>query len=167
MNILETKRLILRTTNQEDLNSLYDEIFCNAEVVKLTFGNELFDIKQTEEFIKTNCNFDGKLGLSTLIEKSSGKVIGLAGVIECDYENLEGYEFGFILGKSFWGKGYATEIGQAQIDFIKYEMKTGKIAALVHKENIGSVKTIKKLGLTYLTTVSTQNRGVREVYSII
>ncbi|MFA9374098.1 MAG: GNAT family N-acetyltransferase, partial [Poseidonibacter sp.] len=88
----------------------------------------------------------------------------LAGNIECNYLDEKDYEFGFILGKDFWGKGYATEIGKAQIDFIKNELKGKRVLALVHKDNIGSIKTIEKLGLIHLTTVQTDGRGNREVY---
>ena len=164
MIILETARLLLRTTRLDDTNDLYKQIFSNEDVVQFTFGREGLNIEETENFIKNNCNFDSKLGLSTLIEKKSGNIIGLAGNIECNYLDEKDYEFGFILGKDFWGKGYATEIGQVQIDFIKNELKAKKVLALVHKDNIASIKTIKKLGLIHLTTVQTNGRGNREVY---
>ena len=62
------------------------------------------------------------------------------------------------------GQGYATEIGKAQIDFIKNELKARRVLALVHKDNIASIKTIEKLALIHLTTVPTDGRGNREVY---
>lgn len=164
MKILETKRLILRTTILEDASDLYTQVFSNDEVVKYTFGSDGLDIEKTKEFIKQNCNFDSNFGLSTLVEKESGKIIGLAGNLECNYLDTKDYEFGFILGRDFWGKGYATEIGQAQIDYVKDIIKAPRVLALVHKENLGSVKTIEKLGLSYLTTVPTNGRGDREVY---
>lgn len=164
MIILETDRLLLRTTTLDDTNDLYEQVFSNEDVVQFTFGREGLNIEKTEDFIKNNCNFDSKLGLSTLIEKNSGNIIGLAGNIECNYLDEKDYEFGFILGKDFWGKGYATEIGKAQIDFIKNELKAKRVLALVHKDNIGSIKTIEKLGLIHLTTVQTDGRGNREVY---
>jgi len=164
MNIMETDRLILRTTIPQDTNDLYKQVFSNDVVVKFTFGSDGLNIDETKDFIKNNCNFDKKLGLSTLIEKISGRVIGLAGIIECNYLEKKDYEFGFILGKEFWSKGYATEIGKAQINFIKNEFKGKRVLALVHKDNIASIKTIKKLGLNYLTTVPTNGRGNREVY---
>lgn len=164
MIILETERLLLRTTTLDDTNDLYEQVFSNEEVVQFTFGREGLNIEETEEFIKNNCNFDKELGLSTLVEKKSGNIIGLAGNLECNYLDEKDYEFGFILGKDFWGKGYATEIGKAQIDFIKNKLKAKRVLALVHKENIGSIKTIEKLGLNHFTTVPTVGRGNREVY---
>ena len=164
MNIMETDRLILRTTILQDTNDLYKQVFSNDDVIKFTFGSDGLNIDETKDFIKNNCNFDKKLGLSTLIEKISGRVIGLAGNMECNYLEKKDYEFGFILGKEFWGKGYATEIGKAQINFIKNEFKGKRVLALVHKDNMASIKTIEKLGLNYLTTVPTNGRGNRKVY---
>ncbi|MGB7403670.1 MAG: GNAT family N-acetyltransferase [Arcobacter sp.] len=164
MNIIETDRLILRTIILQDINDLYKQVFFNEDVVKFTFGSDGLNIDETKDFIKNNCNFDKKLGLSTLVEKISGRIIGLAGNIECNYLEKKDYEFGFILGKEFWGKGYATEIGKAQINFIKNELKGKRVLALVHKDNVDSIKTIEKLGLSHLTTVSTNDRGNRELY---
>ena len=103
MIILETNRLLLRTTTLDDTNDLYEQVFSNKDVVQFTFGREGLNIEETENFIKNNCNFDSKLGLSTLIEKNSGNIIGLAGNIQCNYLDEKDYEFGFILGKDFWG----------------------------------------------------------------
>lgn len=119
MKILETTRLILRTVNHEDIPQLYKKIFSDIEVIKLTFGNELFNLEECTKFIKENCNFDKEIGLSAIIEKQTNTLIGLGGVLQCEYLNQKDYEIGFILAKEFWGKGYATEIGQAQIDYVK------------------------------------------------
>jgi len=166
MNIIKTQRLIIRNTKIEDIEDLYKQVFSNDEVVKYTFGKELSNFDDVKDFVEKNCNFDKKLGLSTLVEKDSSKVIGLAGVIECNYLDSVDYEFGFILGSDFWGKGYASEIGQAQIDYVKNEIKAKRVLALAHKENEASVKCINKLGLEYKTTISTENRGDREVFSL-
>ena len=164
MKILETNRLILRTTSLNDIDDLYTQVFSNDEVVRYTFGSDGLNLEDTKEFIKANCNFDKEFGLSTLIEKKSNKIIGLAGNIQCSYLETLDYEFGFILGREFWGKGYATEIGQAQIDYIKNKIKAKRVLALVHKNNLASIKTIEKLGLSHFISIQTDGRGEREVY---
>lgn len=164
MTLLETPRLTLRTTKLEDSNDLFEQVFSNETVVKYTFGNDGLNLEQSKQFIKENCNFDKELGLSTLIEKESSAIIGLAGVLQSDYLDQTDYEFGFILGENYWGKGYATEIGQAQIDYIQNKIKAKRVLALAHKENIGSIKTIEKLGLYLHSTISTDGRGEREVF---
>lgn len=166
MNIITSQRLIIRNTKLEDLESLYTDIFSEEDVVKYTFGKELFNKKQTEEFIIQNCNFENQLGLSTIIERNSEEIIGLGGIIKCEYLEQEDYEFGFILAKKFWGKGYASEIGLAQINFAKENLKAKRILALAHEDNLASIKCIKKLGLEYVSTVPTEGRGHREVFKL-
>lgn len=164
MQILTTKRLILRHTQFEDADFLYEHIFKDVDVVKYTFGKEMFTKEQSLEFIKNNCNLNKAFGLSTLIEKETDEIIGLAGVVECEYLEQKDYEFGFILAKKAWGKGYATEIGQAQIDFIKNILKAPRVLALAAKENEGSTHAIKKLGLEFVKDIHIPKRGAREVY---
>lgn len=166
MNIITTKRLILRNTKLEDIDTLHDIIFKDPTVVKYTFGSEIFNYEDTAKFINENCNFDKKLGLSTLIEKQTNNIIGLAGVMKVNYLEKEDYEFGFILSLNSWGKGYAKEIGDAQIEYIKTNLNTSRAIALVHKQNASSLKCIEKLGLKYLTSIKIENRGNREVYSV-
>lgn len=166
MTILESNRLILRNTVDEDIATLYKNIFNDKDVVEHTFGNDLKSFEEVENFIKTSCNYYNKLGLSTLLEKQSNTIIGLAGIIKCEYLEQIDYEFGFILSKNYWGKGYAKEIGLAQIKYTKDELKAKRVLALAHKENIASLNLIKKLGLEYIKTVPTNGRGDREVYKL-
>lgn len=166
MIILQTQRLFLRTTKLEDIQTLYDEIFSIKDIVKHTFGKELFDLKQTQKFIKQNCNFDDKIGLSTLVEKQTNAIIGLSGVLKCKYLGQDDFEFGFILSKKYWGKGYATEIGKAQIDFVKYQLKSKRVLALASPQNTASIHTIEKLGLTYVKTIKLKDRDDRDVFTL-
>jgi len=164
MVIIESERLLLRRVKLEDVDDLYREVFSDLEVVKHTFGKEIANRAQAQRYIIENCNTDAVFGLSALIERESGAVIGLGGVIECQYLDVLDYEFGFILGKSYWGKGYAKEIGRAQIEYIKAKTSAIRVLALVSSSNLSSVKTITNLGLEYLTCIETQGRGSRDVY---
>jgi len=162
--IIESERLFLRNVTVGDVDDLYREIFSDLAVVKHTFGKEITSKVQAQNYILENTNTEGVFGLSAMIERDGGKLIGLGGVIECHYLDVVDYEFGFILGKSYWGKGYAKEIGRAQIDYIKDKTSATRALALVSSVNLGSVKTITNLGLEYLTSVETKGRGSRDVY---
>jgi len=164
MVIIESKRLFLRTVNIDDVGNLYREIFSDIAVVKHTFGKQITNKTQAQTFIEKSCNFDGVFGLSAIVERASGNLIGLGGVLECSYLATLDYEFGFILGKKHWGKGYAREIGQAQIDFIKTQTNATRVLALVSPSNLNSLKTLKNLGLEYSTTLKAGDRGDRQVH---
>lgn len=163
MEILNTQRLMLKTTKKEDFKILHEVIFSDKNVYRYTFGKEGFTFEQTCQFLKTNANFSSKIGLSTLIEKTSSNIIGLAGVLPCDIFEKEDFEIGFILAKNAWGKGYAKEIGFAQIEFVKNTLKKPRVLALASPKNENSIKTIKSLGLIYIKNTPTP-KGERAVF---
>lgn len=165
MEILNTNRLILRTMFDEDFEILYENIFSNKKVFENTFGSAGFSKEETKDFLKVKGNFDKSFGLSVLIEKATNNIIGLAGILPCNYLNEKDYEIGFILEENSWGKGYAKEIGIAQIQQIKNLGKKRAIAAAA-KENFSSHKTLTSLGFEVLKETYDELRGERILYSL-
>jgi len=165
MQILDTQRLILRTMIEEDFDSLYENVFSNFKVVQNTFGSSMFSKEETIDFLKNNANFDSKLGLSTLVEKDTNNVIGLAGVIKSEYLDAIDYEIGFILQETSWGKGYAKEIGKAQIEQVKEDLNDKRVLAVVVANNIASIKTLESLGFIYVKKLDI-TRGKRLLYCL-
>lgn len=166
MIILETTRLVLKTIEKEDSQVLHDLIFSNEDTMKYTFGNKAFTLEESKKFIYKNfCKNNAIVGLAPLFEKKSGQLVGLAGVLENKKLGDNCYEFGFIIAEEFRKNGYATEIAQSEITFIKKRLKASRAYALVNKENELSVNILQKLGLSYETDISEKDRGERVVYS--
>ena len=67
---------------------------------------------------------------------------------------LEVTEVGFLLDRSWWGKGYATEAARAALQFGFEDFKLKQIIALVHPENLASQRVIEKLGMMYESTIA-------------
>ncbi|ARU48503.1 GNAT family N-acetyltransferase [Sulfurospirillum diekertiae] len=153
---MKTERLRLRTLNQEDSKTLYELIFSDKDVIKYTFGKDTIAEQNVYEYVK-------QIGLKVLENNTTHEIIGLAGVLPCSYLQEDDYEFGFILAKKFWGQGYASEIGKAQIESIKNALLKNRAVATVYPENVASIKCIEKLGLKYEKTILT-DRGERLVY---
>jgi len=153
---MRTERLRLRALNQEDSKTLYELIFSDKDVIKYTFGKDTLSEQNIYEYVK-------QIGLKVLENNTTKEIIGLAGVLPCSYLQEDDYEFGFILAKKFWGLGYASEIGKAQIESIKNSFFKNRAIATVYPENFASIKCIEKLGLKYETTIFT-DRGERLVY---
>ncbi len=67
------------------------------------------------------------------------------------------HSFGYLIGPAHWGRGYATEIGQAMIGeaFRRYDWD--EITAVVWADNPASDRVLLKLGF--------QQTGQREEYS--
>ena len=155
---METQRLTLREINKEDITALYELIFSDKDVVKYTFGKNNIAEQKIYEYVK-------QIGLKVLESNNTKEIIGLAGILPCSYLQEDDYEFGFILAKKFWGLGYASEIGRAQIASIKNSFTQNRAIATVSPENIASIKYLEKLGLKYEKTIFT-DRGEKLIYVI-
>lgn len=163
MEILSTKRLILRVCKKDDFEILHKIIFSDIDVYQFTFGSNGFTKEESFKFLMENANFNSLVGLSVLVEKESLSIIGLSGVIPCEVLGKKDFEIGFILQKSSWGKGYAKEIGAGQLDFIKNTLKQPRALALADPKNQNSIKTIKSLQLVHVKNTITKN-GERSVF---
>jgi ribosomal-protein-alanine N-acetyltransferase len=56
-------------------------------------------------------------------------------------------EIGYVLGKPYWGRGYATEAGRAMLDFGFKTLGLHRIYAECNSENIASVRVLEKMGM--------------------
>jgi ribosomal-protein-alanine N-acetyltransferase len=54
----------------------------------------------------------------------------------------------WVIAEAHRGRGYATEAGQAMIDFAFREMHLGRIVATTEYENLASQAVMRKLGMT-------------------
>jgi len=100
-------------------------------------------------------------GCFALFEKESGKFVG-----QCGLQKLEGkpeskeVEIAFIIAKSFWGKGYATEAVAAVLDFGFTNRGLSRIVAVTMEENSPSNKVLEKIGFQYQGNKRVYNRMV-------
>ena len=166
-DIFSTSRLVLRATVDEDIALLHEGVFSDPDVIRYVFSGRQFSRDESAAFVRARFNFAGAdVGLSTLTERASGDVIGFSGLIRCNALGEEDLELGFVLAKRAWGNGYATEIGQAQIDFGFNHLRCSRLLALVDSENIRSINVLERLGLQHESDVAVEGRGQRRVYSI-
>ncbi len=145
--ILETKRLLLREITVADVPRLY-ELYQSPEITQYMenlFTDPQEEIEYTRAYIKNVYEFWG-YGIWLVIKKSTGEIIGRAGVESKEGE--EGLELGFMLGKDYQHQGYACEICQAILQYAKEELSEDNIRAWVHKDNKASINLCEKLGMT-------------------
>jgi len=166
MIILETSRLVLKTIEKEDSQVLHDLIFSDEETMKYFFSQKKFSIEETKKFIYQNfCKNNAIIGLAPLFEKKSGFLVGLAGVLQNKHLDKDQCDFCCIIAESFRRKGYATEVMQSEIIFLKKRIRQSKAYALVDKENTISKTILEKLGMSIEKEIEIPSRGKREVYS--
>lgn len=144
-NILETERCLVRETTVEDVDDFY-RLYKDEEITRYMeplFEKREEEIEYTKSYIKNIYEFYG-FGMWTIVEKTSGNVIGRAGV-----SYREGYELpelGFMIGKEFWRQGYAYEVCRAILDYMYENYEMEQIYIFIEPQNSPSIHLAKKLG---------------------
>lgn len=163
--IIVTSRLCLRSPVPADLQALHDNVLSDVAVMALAFAGQPMSSAQSMEFFDRYFDHDAsgkKLG--TLIERTTAQVIGFAGLLPCDALGESDYELGFVLRRSAWGHGYATEIGRGQLDHGFDVLGLRRLLALVSPANEASAAVLQKIGMKQYGSVSSGHRGDRHVY---
>ncbi|WP_395686296.1 GNAT family N-acetyltransferase [Caenimonas koreensis] len=89
-------------------------------------------------------------GLYALTLKD-GTVIGHFGFI--DVMGWPSFELAYVLGRDYWGQGYAREAGVAALKVAREDLKKSRIISLIRPPNAPSIKLAKSLGATLEGTV--------------
>jgi RimJ/RimL family protein N-acetyltransferase len=90
---------------------------------------------------------EGKTVNFAVALRDDGTLVGSIGlVLEPDHHRAE---IGYWIGKPYWGRGYATEAGQAVLGFGFETLGLNKIHAAHFTKNPSSGRVLEKLGMTY------------------
>jgi RimJ/RimL family protein N-acetyltransferase len=101
-----------------------------------------------------------------VIEKQSNQVIGHCGLLEKEVAEQDEVEINYIFTPSAWGKGYATEIGKAIIQYAFEEKKLKRLIALIKPENEASAVVATKIGMSFEKEVIRPGGAKRMLYVI-
>jgi ribosomal-protein-alanine N-acetyltransferase len=165
--ILTTPRLILRAATEQDVPFMQRLIFGDSEVMRYVFHGMPMPEAETKQFMREHFTFGDRLtGMAILTEKSADDVIGIAGLLPCEALGTDDFEIGFALARNAWGRGVATEIGEAQLAFGFERLNRSRLLGLVDPRNGPSIHTLEKLGLRHVNDVAKPKRGNRSVYCI-
>ncbi len=165
MIILETGRLQLRYLRHEDIPCLVN-LWTDPEVTRYMGGPRDVETLRTNLADTAGNPLAEQFVLWPLEEKASGKVVGHCGILEKEVDGLTEYEMVYVLAKSSWGKGYATEIGRALITYAYHVRNINRLIALVEPENTASERVAIKVGMHLEKEVVRPGGGVRRVYAV-
>lgn len=148
---IETKRLILRKINLDDVPMIFS-ILSEAQVVDNTAGLERYTaISQATDLVKKimyNYQIDSAYDpiLFGIIDKMTEELIGCVGFF--GYTSLfSRAELGYFLSPKVWGRGFAAEAALALVDFGFANLYLNRIEATVFPENGPSVRVLEKTGM--------------------
>ena len=86
--------------------------------------------------------------LGALVERSTGRVIGLAGL---QYLGTTGdLETGYWVARDLWGNGYATEAASGALRHAFETLGGPRVTAITQPDNRASRRVMEKIGMTFL-----------------
>lgn len=148
MIIGESKRLILRTFEEDDIDDVM-EFWGNPEVMKHCPGSTCkreIIAKALQKYATLQNEKEHSVYAVEL--KKNGKVISGCGFNTTGIEEV--VELIYHFSKANWGKGYAAEAAKVAISYIADKKKFKKVIASVFPENTASEKVLKKLGFDFV-----------------
>jgi RimJ/RimL family protein N-acetyltransferase len=142
-----TPRLEVRLPQEPD-RARFVELFCDEDFMIFSGG------VLTRE--AANQRFDQMLARGAeltfakqpVIERSTGVIVGYAGVDWFDFEGRRRLEFGWRLVPEARGLGYATEAGRAVLAKAANTFR-GEILAIIDPSNRASLNVARKLGFVF------------------
>lgn len=145
---LQGDLVVLRPITVEDKEAVFETIFHNEKVLQYYVAPYLEDMRRFDLEKLLAGYRRNKLMVLAIVEKSSGKVIGM--INQCNLLNIYMHyvEVGYAIAPEYWNKGYTTEALKL---FIKYCFEKGiyKVYACCIKENTASARVMEKAGMKY------------------
>ncbi|MDH3261583.1 MAG: GNAT family N-acetyltransferase [Acidimicrobiia bacterium] len=145
--VLETVRLTLRPLRFDDLD-MVAPMLADTEALKL-WGAPL-DREGSRRWIERNrqrYEVDG-FGRSAVILRETGDLVGDCGLIRTLVEDRPEVELGWIIRRSWWGQGIATEAGEAWREYAFTVLGLDRIVSMISEDNLASRRVAEKLGMT-------------------
>ena len=167
--IIETKRLILRPFEQNDLQDFYD--YAKVEGVGEMAGwHHHENVEKTQEILN---NFIEEDKTFAIVYKQNNKVIGSLGIEKygaeeklSEFFDYQGREIGYVLSKDYWGMGIMPEAVKTVIDYLFNEKNLDFITCGYYDFNTQSKRVQEKCGfkpyrkLVMATRLGTKEDGV-------
>jgi ribosomal-protein-alanine N-acetyltransferase len=145
---LETDRLLIRPWQPED-RPAFAAMATDPEVMRYVHHGEPYTEKEMDDFLARQARqlAEHDVCMGALVEKSSGRVVGVAGVQPLGKSG--DLEIGWWLSRDVWGRGYATEAGGAAMQHVLQTLERPRVVAIIDPGNDASVRVVQRLGMRY------------------
>lgn len=145
---LETKRLIIRNFNENDLEALVP-ILGNEKVMHFSLKGPQKTREGVKGYLKWILDHDEKYGYSlfAIIEMHSKQLIGLAGFMCQTIDDEQKIEIGYRLHPDYWSQGLAAEATSALADYAFNQMHVKELVSIIDPRNEPSIKVAQRLGM--------------------
>ncbi|MGV0835859.1 GNAT family N-acetyltransferase [Mycolicibacterium thermoresistibile] len=146
MTILEAlagPRVTLRAPRSSDAQALFSRVCCDPEVARYVSWRPHVDVEETRRVVDEV--FNSGTDRTWVIDLPDVGVIGM-----CGWRHPEPHavEFGYCLGRPWWGKGIASEALSLLVDAAQRDERVYRLWAVCHVDNQASAGVLRRCGLT-------------------
>lgn len=151
--ILQTAHVSLVPIKPADAPILH-RIYQQDGVLKYFPGPGSVPLEKVERWVKLTTEHWEKYAYGNwgILPEGETEIAGWAGLQYLP--ELDQTEVGYLLSPAFWGRGYATEVALASLQFGFEHFPLERIIALVHEDNLASRRVIEKCKMQYVDTIT-------------
>jgi RimJ/RimL family protein N-acetyltransferase len=163
IEILNTDRLLMRPFVEEDLSSLTQ---LHAEESFWWFPlRRAMTVEESKNFLaRVIAGYESasEPALHAVVELSTGSLAGWGGLSVPTFlpQVLPAIEVGWRLGSEFRGRGYATELGAAALEWGFTSLKLDEILSIFEPANVASGRVMDHLGFGLARQMTDPERGL-------
>jgi RimJ/RimL family protein N-acetyltransferase len=145
---IETPRLQLRPFTPDDVDDLH-HLYNHRDLFKYMSNEKPLPWEQARAVIDafTENWKRHDFGVWAVIDRNNQRLIGHCGFKFL--ENTPDVQIGYLLSKSYWGRGLATEAAAAVLKYGFEVAKLKRIVAIAKADNIASRRVMEKIGMKY------------------
>lgn len=165
MVTLETPRLYLRPPDESDVVPML-EIHQDPEVLKfLQVPVALIELTTAWRNVAVMIGHWHMRGYGqwTVVERATDDVVGRVGL--WNPEGWPGIELGWLIRRSRWGQGFATEAARGALHWAWSHTEADHIISLIQPDNFASMRVAEKLGQRFERPVAVNGTNFHQ-YSI-
>ncbi len=142
-----TERLRLRHPRPDDAVALA-AMFVDPEVMTHLGGPRDFD-EMVAEMREEAAAPPNPIDLWPLERIEDGQLVGYCGVVPKDVDGIQEHEVIYILARSAWGNGYASEAAAGIIDYAFATLDLDHVISMIHADNDASARVALRSGMTH------------------
>jgi RimJ/RimL family protein N-acetyltransferase len=166
MVILETKRLTLRHLEMGDLDALY-RLYRDPQI-RAHFPDGTRTLAETKEELEWFLHGHPdrpEFGLWATVERRTGAFLGRCGLLPWTIDGQSEVELAYLIDRSRWGEGLATEAARGIIQHARDELRLNRLICLIMPGNSASTAVATKAGMAF-ERAYTEQFGLCHIYSM-
>lgn len=148
---LASERLLFRPMKLQDFSEWVVFFDQNEREKYLALDENLNKEEKAQNWIELQLEryANNELGHLAILSKSSGDLIGVAGLLYRNKDKGFDLEVAYSILPKYWGNGYATEAAQTMKSFAKEKKLHRRLVSWIHPENKFSQNVAKKNGMRW------------------